>query len=91
MTTPRPGDWADYLPEAQRQQRLRLRRRLRRRALLRQPRFWLAICLVIYAFWCLALLLNGLPIAFGLALVPLISLPAIAALAWWLLWKEFHS
>ena len=86
-----PADWADYLPEDQRQERQRLRRQLRRATQLKRRSFWLQVCAVVYGLWCLGLLFSGQALVLGLALVPLLSLPAIAALAWWLLWKEFNS
>lgn len=86
-----PPDWADYIPPAQRDQRERLRRRLRRNSLIRERTFWLAISAGLYGLWCIGLLISGQAMVFGFALVPLLSLPAMAALAWWLLWKEFNS
>ena len=85
-----PKDWADYIPEQQRQQAEQLRRRLRRRALLLERRFWVRLCLGVYAVWCLILIASGNGFTFGLALVPALSLPAIGWLAWWLVYKEFH-
>jgi hypothetical protein len=36
-------------------------------------------------------LIQGKGFAFALSLIPLISMPAIAWLAWWLVYKEFHD
>ena len=85
------GEWSKYIPEHQREQAEQLRRRLRRRSVLSQRGFWVKLCLGIYGGWCLALVLSGNVFTFGLALVPLVSIPAIGWLAWWLVYKEFHQ
>lgn len=84
-------DWIDYLPEEQRRERLAQRRWLRRRQVLRQRMFWLWCCVGLYAVWCVALLAKGNHLAFGLALIPAITMPAIGWLAWWLVYRDFHS
>jgi hypothetical protein len=84
-------DWIDYLPEEQRKQRASERKRLRQMQILRERRTWLLACLGVYIVWCLSLLIQGKDFAFALALIPLISMPAIAWLAWWLVYKEFHD
>ena len=84
-------DWIDYLPEEQRKRRASERKRLRRLQILRQRRTWLWACLSVYSVWCLSLLIQGKIFAFALALIPLITMPAIAWLAWWLVYKEFHD
>ena len=84
-------DWINYLPEDQRKQRASERKRLRRLQILRQRRTWLWTCLGIYLVWCLSLLIQGKDFPFALALIPLISMPAIGWLAWWLVYKEFHD
>jgi hypothetical protein len=85
------NDWARYLPNKQRLERERMRRRLRRRTWLSQQRVRVGLCLMAYGIWCLVLLGQGLWAAFGLALVPLIVLPGLVALVWWLLWQEFNG
>ena len=85
------ADWADYLPPEKRDERERSRQRLRLRALLRQRRSLLIAAGAVYGVWTLGLLISGNAFVFVLALVPLLSLPAIAALAWWLLYKDFNG
>ena len=85
-----PHDWSHYLPEERRRQVLAQRRRLQRRQQLRGKRFWVGVCLAIYGLWCLALILQGNLLTLSFSLVPLLSMPAIAWLAWWLVYKEFH-
>ena len=84
-------DWADYLPPEQR--RRRERQRLLRRILmqLRQRRVLVGSCVGIYLLWCLALLAGGMLFAFSLALLPILLLPPLGYLAWWLVWKEFNQ
>jgi hypothetical protein len=48
-------------------------------------------CVAAYLIWCLALLANGMVFAFSLALLPILFLPPLAYLAWWLVWKEFNQ
>jgi predicted anti-sigma-YlaC factor YlaD len=86
-----PADWADYLPPEKREARERSRQRLRLRALLKQRRSLLIAAASVYGVWTLGLLISGNGFVFVLALVPLLSLPAIAALAWWLLYKDFNG
>jgi hypothetical protein len=86
-----PGDWSQYIPEQQRREALQLRRRLRRRALMKQRRFWVQLCLTLYAIWCLKLIVSGEGFVFSLSLVPLLTLPAVGWLAWWLVYKEFNN
>jgi hypothetical protein len=50
----------------------------------------------IIAMGFLYLLLCAIPLVFGgasislLAVLPMLLLPALAGLTWWLIWKEFH-
>ena len=50
----------------------------------------------IIAMGLLYLLLCAIPLVFGgasislLAVLPMLLLPALAGLTWWLIWKEFH-
>lgn len=84
-------NWINYLPEEQRKQRLHERKRLRQLQFFRERRTWLSVCFIFYSAWCLSLLIQGKVFAFILTLIPLISMPAIAWLAWWLVYKEFHD
>jgi len=84
-------DWIDYLPKEQRKQRASERKRLRRLQILRLRSTWLWASLGVYSVWCLSLLIQGKTFTFALSLIPLISLPAIGWLAWWLVYKEFHD
>ena len=84
-------DWADYLPPDQRGRRSRRRWRQRLFTRLRQRRVLVGSCVAAYLIWCLALLANGMVFVFILALLPILFLPPLAYLAWWLVWKEFNQ
>ena len=84
-------DWADYLPPEQREQRARRRRMQRWFTALRERRVLIGLCLGIYLSWCLGLLLTQMWFAFSLALLPVLFMPPLAYLAWWLVWKEFNE
>jgi hypothetical protein len=84
-------DWINYLPEEERKKRASERKRLRQMQFFRQRRTWLGTCLGVYIFWCISLLIKGNHFAFFLALIPLISMPAIGWLSWWLVYKDFHD
>lgn len=84
-------DWADYLPPEQREQRERRRRMQRWFTALRERRVLIGLCLGIYLSWCLGLLLTQMWFAFSLALLPVLFMPPLAYLAWWLVWKEFNE
>lgn len=45
---------------------------------------------LIYGGLFLAIAFSGLGALIGLALLPLVILPALAYLAYWLIWQEFH-
>jgi hypothetical protein len=44
----------------------------------------------LYGLLCLIPLLFGGSAITVLALVPVVVLPALGMLTWWLMWKEFH-
>lgn len=92
---PRPGrgsepSWWDHVPAHQRRQRQigvqirRLRDTVCRR--------WFLITTLIAAYVaiCLVLLLSGTGAVALLATLPLLLVPPVGCLAYWLLWKEYH-
>jgi hypothetical protein len=83
-------DWADYLPAHEQRRRRRERQRRRFLQTLQRPRVRIGLCLLIYGLWTLALLVGGMGFPFALALLPLLALPPVGYLAWWLVWREFH-
>ena len=85
-----PRDWADYLPPDQQRKGRRRRQRQRWLTALHRPKVRIAVCVLIYTLWSLALLLGGMVFPFALALLPLLALPPLGYLAWWLVWREFN-
>ena len=84
-------DWIDYLPPEQRDEAQARRQRNRWLQKTRNRLFWVKVSVGTYGVWCLYLVISGKAMAFGFALIPLIAMPAIGALAWWLTYKEFHE
>ena len=84
-------DWIDYLPPGERRIVERRRQRQRWITRMRQRSVLIGSCVGVYLIWCLLLLLNGLVFVFSLSRLGLGGLPLIAWLAWWLVWKEYHS
>ena len=86
-----PGDWSEYVPEQERREIERRRRFRRVLTKLRERRMLISLCVGIYLLWCVALLLRGMVFAFSLSLLPILVLPPLGYLAWWLVWKEFNQ
>jgi hypothetical protein len=63
---------------------VRLRDTIRRRS------FLVTTLFSAYAALCLGLLLSGAGAVALLAALPLLLVPPVGCLAYWLLWKEFH-
>ena len=83
-------DWAEFLPPADQERQRRRRGRQRQWALLKEPRTWVAVLVVVDV--CLVLLLGfrtGAVLG-GMALLPLLLTPLLAVLIYWLVWTEFH-
>lgn len=79
------------MPPEQRRQRRRKAWRLRWEQRLLQR--WLAIALAFFAYGLvlLWLLFHLPPVVALLALAPMLLLPLLGYLTYWLLWKEFHE
>lgn len=86
-----PGDWSEYIPQSERERIERRRRRQRWLTTLRERRVLIGLCVGVYLLWCLVLLLRGMVFAFSLSVLPIVSLPPLGYLAWWLVWKEFNQ
>jgi hypothetical protein len=86
-----PQDWIEYLPKEESRKRQSQRRRLRRLQVFRRRGFWIGLCVAVYALWCLSMLVSGDILAFSFALIPLVTMPAIAWLTWWLVFRDFHQ
>lgn len=81
-----------YLPEQQRNRRTLIHLRRRRLwAWLKQKRQRIGLVLVFYLLiWSMPLLI-GEPLMTVFAVLPLILVPPVGYLVYWLIWKEFHA
>lgn len=88
--SPQGHPWWQHVPEERRPTLNRSLRRLRRGEWMRRRRSRILVMVMLYALLC------ALPILFGgaglslLAVLPMLLLPALGLLTWWLTWKEFH-
>jgi len=84
--------WWRHVPSERRPglRRTLLRRRLV--ALINRRRSRITALVLLYLLICsIPLLLSGGAVSLSLlAILPMLLLPAVAALSWWLTWKEFH-
>lgn len=87
---PRHHPWWEHVPVRQRSETLRRRRFQLLRANLSTQRMKVAVTLLAYGGITLVIASSGVGAMGALTLVPLLVLPALAGLAWWLTWKEFH-
>lgn len=92
---PSPGrgsepSWWAHVPAHQRRQR-RIAARMRRLGHTVRRRWFLITTLIAaYVAICLVLLLSGTGAVALLATLPLLLVPPVGGLAYWLLWKEYH-
>ena len=84
--------WWQHLPEHQRtrQHLLRLQRRRLLAWLKRKPQR-IGLTVIAYALLCSLPLLWGLPLISLVALLPLLLVPPVGVLVYWLVWQEFHA
>lgn len=82
--------WWNYVPQSARAGRLQAAQRHRWQQRLGQRRSQISILVGIYAILCAMPLLAGLKSLALLAVLPLLLLPALGYLVYWLTWKEFH-
>lgn len=87
---PRVHAWWSYVPESQRARKLQAARNQRWLHRLQQRKTQIALLVGIYAAVCTLPLFVGVQSLAMLALLPLLLLPALGLLAYWLTWKEFH-
>lgn len=83
-------DWAEFLPPEDQQRQRRQRARQRHRALLKEPRTWVAVLVVADVGLVLLLGFRTGAVLGGMALLPLLLTPLLAVLIYWLVWSEFH-
>ena len=85
-----PHPWLAYVPAPQRRAAQRQRKWLQLRAWLGVRRHQIQLLLVSYLLLCLLPLSLGLVTLTGFALLPLMLVPPVGYLIYWLVWKEFH-
>jgi hypothetical protein len=85
-----PGAWMRYVPEAERPRRLRQWRRAWLKAQLQRRRVQIALLVVLNVVICLVPWWMGLRSLTVLALLPIVSVPLVGGLAYWITWGEFH-
>lgn len=87
---PKPGSWWRYVPERERSQRLRQWRWLWLRGQLKRRSVQIALLLVVNILICLVPWWMGLQSLAVLALLPVVAVPLVGVLAYWITWQEFH-
>lgn len=89
---PKPHPWWEHLsPERQTPE---LRRRmlwLRLRGWLGYRRHRIELALASYLLLCVVPLLMGMPLLSAYALLPVLLVPPVAFLIYWLVWLDFHQ
>lgn len=85
-----PHPWLAYLPPHQRRAARRQRRWLQLRAWLGVRRHQVQLLLAAYLLFALLPLALGLVTLSGFAILPLLLVPPVGYLIYWLVWKEFH-
>ena len=83
--------WA-HLPPERRSWRARQNLRIRRLwAWLKQKRQRIALVVLLYLLIWSIPLLAGEPLLSAFAFLPLVLVPPVGYLVYWLVWKEFHA
>ncbi len=85
-----PGAWWRYVPEPDRRKRLQRWRRAWLVAQLQRRRVQIALLVALNVLIALLPWWMGLHSLTVLALLPLVSVPLVGALAYWITWGEFH-
>ena len=92
MARPEPHPLWRHLPPDQRTRQARLTLQARRwLAWLKQRRQRIALALGLYTLLWLIPLLFQQPLMSSVALLPLVLVPPVGWLIYWLVWQEFHG
>ena len=83
--------WWQHVPQDQRQKLQRQRRWLHLKAWLGIRNNRIKLLLGFYLLLCLVPLGLGLFTLVAFAIMPLLLVPPVALLIYWLVWKEFHD
>ena len=87
---PQPGAWWRYVPAEEQPRRRQQWRRAWLRAQLQRRRVQIALLLLLNLLICLVPWWLGLRSLAVLALLPVVAVPLVGALAYWITWQEFH-
>ena len=87
---PSQHPWWQHTSAESKQTTLRRRRELRARNWISSRNGSLCLLLIINAGFLIGIAANGVGTLTLVALLPLVILPSLAAVSWWLAWKEFH-
>ena len=87
---PSQHPWWKHVSSEGKQTTLRRRRKLRARNWISSRNGSLCLLLIINAAFLIGIAANGVGPLTLVALFPLVILPSLAAISWWLTWKEFH-
>ena len=85
-----PSSWWRHIPQEQQQQRARQIRMLRLRAWIGRRGNQMKVAITLYLLMCLVPIAFGLPLFSAFASLPLLLLPAVGYLSYYLIWQEFH-
>lgn len=88
---PRAHPWWQHVPNQHKPQALWRRRRHQTLRLLGSRPGKLVLVLLLFLGMVLAIALSDAGAMGLLVLVPLLIMPALAWLAWWLTWHEYHQ
>lgn len=85
-----PGCWWKYIPDQERARRLRQWRKAWILAQFQRRPVKIILLVILNLLICSVPWWIGLQSLAVLALLPLVVVPAVGYLAYWLTWKEFH-
>jgi hypothetical protein len=88
---PREHPWWQHVPKQQKPQALWRRQRNRVLLLVSSRPSRLIFILGVYLGIIVVIALSGAGAVSLLVLLPLLLLPALAGVAWWLTWTEYHQ
>lgn len=90
QSDPRGHPWWKHMPSERRSQALWRRHTSRLVVLLGSRRGLLSLVLLLYLGIVLVIARSGAGALSLVVLFPLLLVPALAGLAWWLTWDEYH-
>lgn len=82
--------WGRHVPPDQRRRLRREIRMLRLQAWLGRKGVRIVLLLLFYGLLCLIPVVMGMAVLAGIAALPLLLVPPVGYLAYWLVWREYH-